>query len=138
MTGLRVTDSGGEALTPRIADLNRLLSRVDKFRNLPTDWCGDHTILISAETYDIAARLLRELPSELPLPQATPSAEGEVGFIWFRNSNGFEVVIQPDCHILWVMQANGECTPGDIIDFPAEGTFYKLNEALRRFLNGRE
>jgi hypothetical protein len=127
---------GGEALNPRKADLTRLLARIDGFQRLPVAWAGDDTVMVDSNTYDTAAQILQGLPYDVPLPQATPSADGEIGLTWIQQGGRFEVMIQPDRHVLWLMNQGHDYEPGGMIDLSTHKSLFDLSEALRRFWHG--
>jgi hypothetical protein len=127
------TDAGGEAISVRAGQRSLLSSRVDSFSKLPRDWSGEDTIPIDTQTLEIAKRLIEDLPNRWPLPQATPSGEGEVVFTWFKNSNRLEAILQPDRHLIWVTQNNGRYVPGRDIDLSAIASFGDLFEAIALF-----
>ena len=131
------TSSGaGGALNPRKADLTRLLARIEGFQKLPTVWAGDDTVMVDSNTYDTATQILQGLPHDVPLPQATPSADGEIGLTWMQQGGRFEVVIQPDRHVLWLVNHGHDYEPGGLVDLGAHKSLFDLNEALRQFYHG--
>jgi len=127
------TDAGGEGISARVRERSLLSSRIDSFTKLPRDWSGEDTILVDRRTLEFAKRLIRELPSKWPLPQATPSADGEIAFTWFKNSNRLEAILQPDHHLIWVTQNNGRYAPGRDINLGAIASFADLFEAIALF-----
>jgi hypothetical protein len=128
-----LTSSGGAPLTVRKAETSRLLDQVKSFQRLPNDWAGEGTVLVDSGVYDVSERVLQALPTEIPLPQVTPSPDGEVGLSWIRNGGRFEVLVQPDQHLLWVIGRDGAYTPGGMINFAEHKSLLRLNMALRQF-----
>jgi hypothetical protein len=128
-----LTNSGGEVLSPRKAETSRLLATVKRFRELPADWSGKDTVPIDSALSELAERVLLGLSEDIPLPQATPSADGEIGLTWVRQRDRFEALIQPDQHIIWVVGRNGHHVPGGLINLAEHNSLLDLYEALRRF-----
>lgn len=127
------TDAGGEGISARTRELSLLSSRIDSFTKLPKDWFGEDTVLVDNKTVEFAKRLVQELPTKWPLPQATSSPEGEIALTWFKNSNRLEALIQPDHHLIWVIQNDGQYAPGRDIDLGAIASFADLFEAIALF-----
>ena len=76
---------------------------------------------------------MRELREKRPLPQATSSPEGEIALTWFKGRNRLEALLQPDHHLVWVVQDGGEYAPGRDIDLSAIALFASLFEAIALF-----
>jgi hypothetical protein len=134
------TDAGGEGISARAQERSLLSSRMESFTKLPKDWGGEDTILVNQQTFlvnqqtlDGAKRLIRELPNKWPLPQATPSPEGEIALTWFKGGNRLEVLLQPDRHLIWVVKNDGAYVPGRDIDLNAVASFSGLFEAIALF-----
>jgi hypothetical protein len=127
------TDAGGEGISARARERSLLSRRIESFMKLPKDWGGEDTILIDRRTLDVAKRLVRELPKNWPLPQATSSPDGEIAFTWFKGENRLEALLQPDHHLIWVVKNNGQYAPGRDIDLGVVASFAGLFEALARF-----
>ena len=127
------TDAGGEGISARAQERSLLSSRIESFTKLARDWAGEDTIVVDQQTLDVAKRLVRELPNKWPLPQATPSPEGEIALTWFKGGNRLEALLQPDRHLIWVVKNDGEYAPGRDIDLNAVASFAGLFEAIALF-----
>jgi hypothetical protein len=127
------TDAGGEGISARLRERSLLVSRMDSFTKLPKDWGGEDTILVDRQTLEAAKRLVQELPHQWALPQATSSSDGEIAFTWFNGRNRLEALLQPDHHLIWVVQNDGQYAPGRDIDLGAIASFADLFEAIALF-----
>jgi hypothetical protein len=128
------TDAGGEAISARAGKRSILLSRIDSFMALLKDWSGEHTVPLDRHTLSLAKALVRELPGNLPAPQATLSPDGEIAFTWFKDRNRFEALLQPDHHLVWTTRIGTQYIPGLDIDISSEASFAALFDALTVFL----
>ena len=52
---------------------------------------------------------------------------------WFKGRNRLEALLQPDHHLVWVVQDGGEYAPGRDIDLSAIAPFASLFEAIALF-----
>jgi hypothetical protein len=114
----------------RMAALAALWRRIEGFARLPADWAGEGTVLVSPTLLNRARLLLRGLPSALPLPQASPSAEGEIALTWFRGGRRLEAMLQPDDHLVWVVTGGGRTDLGKDLDLSVDSAspFYEAVE----------
>lgn len=127
------TEAGGEGLSARIREISLLSSRIESFAKLPVNWGGDDTILADQPTLNLAKQLVRGLPKKRPLPQVTPSADGEICFTWFKDENRLEAILQPDQHFVWVVRKDGQYAPGRDINLSAAVSFSVFLQALALF-----
>ena len=47
-------------------------------------WDGEDADAVSAETHDVARRLLESLPSDIPLPTISAEPDGQLNFEWYQ------------------------------------------------------
>lgn len=133
-SSVEVTGAGGLALTLRDARLAATVDRIRSFEHLPRDWAGEDTVAIRPEVRLIAERILRSLPPEIPIPQPTPSGDGEIGLSWIKGADRFEAIVHADCQVAWVLSRGSQFAPGGLID-AVERNLYRLTAALRQFWN---
>ena len=107
----------------RTAQVEALCHKIADFENLPAGWAGEGAAAPSRAVIDFACRLLYELPPSVDLPQASPSAEGEIGLSWFNGTKRLEAMLQPDGHLVWVKRLEDRFLPGADIDWREHGTF---------------
>jgi hypothetical protein len=48
------------------------------------NWDGEGAEAISAETHEVARRLLESLPSDMPLPSISAEPDGQLNFEWYQ------------------------------------------------------
>jgi hypothetical protein len=118
---------------PRLSDL---ASKIESFSNLPADWAGSDTVPVPADLVKHLKAIIGALPEAVPVPQAVPSADGEVALVWFRNGGRLEAMFSPDGYFSWVHTGavdkkiiDGETT----LDNPSVLTL--LTEALESFFS---
>jgi hypothetical protein len=109
-------NSNDIALIQHIFLSNELCEKIDDFAGLPTEWAGNDTVLPSSKTRLLAKKILKGLSSDNALPQVTPSAEGEIGFVWYGQDRRVEVLLGPDDHLVWFGEFAGITeSGGDIV-----------------------
>jgi hypothetical protein len=100
-------------LINHIVATKELAEKIEGFADLPTSWAGTDTVIPSQETRSAAMGLLRNLSSDYPLPQVTPSADGEIGFVWYGRGSRVEALLGADIHLVWFGEFAGEIEAGD-------------------------
>lgn len=111
-----------------------LVDRVRAFQRLPADWAGDDTIVIDDAAVSAAERIIDAIAAAgLPLPQASPSSEGEVGLTWYRGRDMLDLTVDPDMHIVWVTRIAGKVEPGDVVAVDSWAFPDQIVEAVRGF-----
>ena len=48
------------------------------------NWDGEGAEAVSAETHEVARRLLQSLPNDMPLPSVSPEPDGQLNFEWYQ------------------------------------------------------
>ena len=97
-------------------DAMALCDRITDFGRLPTDWTGNGAIPPRAEIVSFACNLVRNLPNSVDLPHASPSADGEIGFVWDKGEDRFEAMLEPDGHLVWIKVYPDHMADGGDID----------------------
>jgi len=117
----------------RIAQLAALWARIESFTRKPAGWAGEDSVPVSRETAEYARNLLSALPEDLRVPQATMSAEGEIGLIWVKGADCFDVTIEPDGYLSWATKIDDKFYAGEVIELAPEIPFDPLFKALSLF-----
>ena len=117
----------------RNAQLAALWARIESFTRKPAGWAGEDSVPVSRETAEYARNLLSALPEDLRVPQATMSAEGEIGLIWVKGSDFLDATIAPDAHLIWTIKRGSEFHEGGIILLSPKSDFQEFFNALTDF-----
>ncbi len=117
----------------RNAQLATLWARIESFTCKPACWAGEDSVPVSPETAEYARNLLSALPEDLRVPQATMSAEGEIGLVWVKRSDFLDASITPDGYLIWTVKRGSAFFGGDVIPLRPKATFDPLFKALRDF-----
>ena len=73
------------------------------------NWDGDGAEAISAETHEIARRLLESLPSDMPLPSISGEPDGQLNFEWYQAPRRLlSVSISADSTLFWAALIGSE------------------------------
>jgi hypothetical protein len=111
----------------------KLCGKIESFARLPGDRTETDAIPPDRATVRFACDLVQKLPAETPLPHASRSTEGEIGLSWSKGNDRFEVLLQPDGHLVWAKERDGKIVPGEDIDLRTEHTFGRLYDDVVRF-----
>jgi len=117
----------------RNAQLAALWERIESFTRKPAGWAGEDSVPVSRETAQHAYDLLTNLPEHLRVPQATMSAEGEIGLTWFKGSDCLDALIAPDGYLSWATNIGDEFFEGEAIELARNTSFDRLYNALDTF-----
>jgi hypothetical protein len=105
-------------------EVKDLCERIDGFARLTPGWNGDDAIVPTKQAVHAARTIVRELPTEVELPQVNPSPDGEIALTWFKDQKRLSAVIDPDLHLVWgtLSRSDGRVEPGDDIDLHARSS----------------
>jgi len=117
----------------RNAQLAALWERIKSFTRKPAGWAGEDSVPVSRETAQHAYDLLTNLPEHLRVPQATMSAEGEIGLTWFKGSDCLDALIAPDGYLSWATNIGDEFFEGEALELASITCFDRLYNALDTF-----
>ena len=106
---------------PRFFETLSILVRLDKLQHLPSEWAGVDTIVPTKQTIQAAKALISSLPIASPLPNVSPSADGEIGFAWAVGKKRFESILASDGKLVWFWTEGKQVFPGSEVDF--DGSF---------------
>ena len=119
---------------PRSAKLEALIARIKGFGELAADWDGDETIAISKVTIAAAMRTADAAArADFPLPQASPSSEGEISLSWYRKRDRLALIIAPDNYVTWTTSDDRSVEPGGVLRVDSPLFPGSIVEALRGF-----
>ena len=114
-----------------------LIDRITEYKALEVDWDGDGATPVSEAVVDAAVAIVDAVSIErLRLPQPTLSADGEIGLSWFRGRDLFELTIDADLHIVWVLQVGKQVVPGEVHPVGSATFPDMVVEAVREFYAG--
>jgi hypothetical protein len=92
---------------------DRLIRSIESLAHLPPDWAGKGTIGPNEQTKKRAQEFALALKSGRQLPQASASADGEIGFVWFSPKGRVEAILQPDGHLVSIGKFGNEFGEGE-------------------------
>ena len=124
-------------VTGRHATTQALIDRITGYKYLEADWDGDGATTVDGAVVDAAVAIVDAVSTEgLRLPQPTLSADGEIGLSWFRGRDLFELTIDADLHIVWVLQVGKKVVPGEVHPVGSATFPDMVVEAVREFYAG--
>ncbi len=124
-------------VTERPKDTQRLVDRITAYRDLEADGDEDEVTPVSKETVAAAVAIVDAISAGgLRLPQPTLSTDGEIGLSWFCGRDLFELTIDADLHIVWVLQVGKKVVPGEVHPVGSETFPGMVVEAVREFYAG--
>ena len=98
--------------------LASLCNRITRFLDLRPGWDDFDAKPIPTDSVRIACCLAAlGFHNGHPLPQASPSPDGEVSLSWFQGRDRLSMVVEPDGIVTWVMSSEDRVQPGGILDF---------------------
>ncbi len=121
-----------DSRSARYARLASLWGRVEGFARMPEGWASEGALPPPREIVGHVGRLLSDLPEDLEFPQATASAEGEVGLTWFKGNDRLDAIASPDGHLTWALKVGDRFLDGDVLALASE-SFDPFYEALVDF-----
>lgn len=123
-----------EKQTPRSPALRALLARIRNFGGLAPDWAGEDTTAIDELTIAAAMRAAEAATrAEFPLPQASPSPEGEISLSWYRKRNRLALILAPDGYVTWTTSIDRHVEEGGELRIDSPFFPDSIVEALRGF-----
>jgi len=122
-----------EQAVGRLEQSTNVAERIKGFGRLPRGWAGAESVPAEPRVVALALQAVRELPIDLELPQATLSAEGEIGLTWVDGDDRFDALIDEDRQIVWMSNIAGRSYAGNLLDMTAGGRLDELYAAVSEF-----
>lgn len=117
----------------RYAQAAALWDRIEEFARMPDGWAGEGSVAVSREVLLHIGRLLSELPADIELPQATASADGEIGLTWFKGSDRLDAILGSVSYLSWASRVGEIYFEGDVVELSFDAPLTRFHEALAQF-----
>lgn len=103
---------------PDHSALTALCRRITGFLQLPPGWDDLDAKPIPTDSANIACCLAAlAFHNGHPLPQASPSPDGEISLSWYRGRDRLCMVVEPDGIVTWVTSNDHVVRPGGVLNF---------------------